>query len=66
VTEADRVPKTQLRVRASRWLLEYHFHNFNAAILKTMKAKDKIIPLPTTLPDTALSLKREHEIGDTL
>ena len=26
----------------------------------------KAIPLPTTLPDTALSLKCEHKIGDTL
>ena len=24
------------------------------------------IPLPTTLPDAALSLEREHEIGDAL
>ncbi len=26
----------------------------------------KGIPLPTTLPDAALSLEREHEIGDAL
>ncbi|MEA3274334.1 MAG: hypothetical protein U9Q81_03385, partial [Pseudomonadota bacterium] len=25
-----------------------------------------VIPLPTTLPDAALSLEREHEIGDAL
>ena len=26
----------------------------------------RVIPLPTTLPDAALSLEREHEIGDAL
>ena len=29
-------------------------------------ARVLVIPLPTTLPDTALSLKREYEIGDAL
>jgi hypothetical protein len=29
-------------------------------------SRTETIPLPTTLSDTALSLKREHEIGDTL
>ncbi|MEA3275285.1 MAG: hypothetical protein U9Q81_08360, partial [Pseudomonadota bacterium] len=31
------------------------------------KAQERYgIPLPTTLPDAALSLEREHEIGDAL
>ena len=50
------------RLNAERWLLSLT----SAVFITSTDAPPEAIPLPTTLPDTALSLKCKHEIGDAL